>query len=120
MKNNYIVLAALVACVSTTAVSAQATTSAMVDSINTQLQRSPKLAKSGIAGAIKANVVAAKSSGGATAKPMRVVQVPVIATQSTTASTKGAGVAVAADSGPRAAPPVVRSGKVAKAKPPGE
>ena len=122
MKNNYIVLAALFTCVSTTAVSAQATTSAMVDTGIKQLQRSTKPAKSGDAIALQANNTAAKSSSGTTAKPARVVQVPAITTQSASGSvsTRVANVAISADSGGKAAPPVVRSAKVVKVKPPGE
>jgi len=121
MKINYIVSAALLACVASTAVNAQTTKSAMVDSINKQLERGAKPAKAGSVSALKTNTTAVKSSSsGAAAKTARVVQVPAITTQSATASPKIARAVVSTDSGSNAAPPVARSAKVAKAKPPGE
>ena len=118
MKINYCALAALFACVSSSAVSAQAAASAKVDSVHPQLLRAAKPAKSGAA-ALKANTAPAKSSGGATATPARVVQVPAITTQSAAVLPKDARAAIASDSGTKAVPPVARSAKVAKAKPPG-
>ena len=120
MKINYIVTAVLWACVASSAVSAQATTSPMVDSTNKQLLHGGKPPKSGSADALKASTAAAKSSRGAAVKPARFVQVPAITAQATAVSTKGAAVASAADSGSKAAPPVVRAAKVVKAKPPAE
>ena len=121
MKISYILSAALLACVASTALSAQAATSAMVDSGARQLQRSTKPPKSASAAALSANTASANSSGGATAKPVRVVQVPAITAQpQTTAAPTTARAAVGTDSGSKSAPPVVRAAKVAKVKPPGE
>lgn len=121
MRINYIVTAALLACAASGAVGAQQAKSVMPDSGVRHLQRSTKPAKSTGAAALKTNAAAAKSSGGATAKPVRVVQVPAITTQpQTTAAPSTARAPVAFDSSTKAAPPVTRAAKVAKVKPPGE
>ena len=125
MKLNHIVAAAMCAVALTPLAEMQAQTASprIVDSVNMQMLRTAKPAKTSTgAAAAKTGSTSMKASGASLAKPVRVVQVPAIISHSAApapATVSATAHAVAhTDSSVKAMPAVQRAPKSAKTKPP--